>query len=153
VLYDTTRPFRLAFESRFERTTLIFPRAALLRRIGAVEPFIGRRIEGSVGVAGMLWPLVRELPLHLDTIPAAMRERVADNLLDLIATALLSDIGQASVSAGMTVVRAKLWIETHLGEALSAERIAGECGLSVRHLNRLFEREGTSLMRYVWTVV
>jgi transcriptional regulator GlxA family with amidase domain len=50
----------------------------------------------------------------------------------------------------MTLVRAKLWIETHLGEALSAERIAGACRLSARHLNRLFEREGTSLMRYVW---
>jgi AraC family transcriptional regulator, positive regulator of tynA and feaB len=150
VLYDTTRPFRLAFDTRFERTTLIFPRAALLRRIGAAEHFIGRRIDGTVGVAGMLWPLVRELPSHFDTVPAAMRERVADNLLDLIATALLSARGGAALSPGMTLVRAKLWIETHLGEALSAERIAGECRLSVRHLNRLFEREGTSLMRYVW---
>ena len=41
-------------------------------------------------------------------------------------------------------------IEGHLGEALSAERIAAECRLSARHLNRLFEREGTSLMRHVW---
>lgn len=150
VLYDTTRPFRLAFDSRFERTTLIFPRPALLRRLGAAEPFIGRRIDGTRGVSGLLLPFVRELPAHLDTVPVTVRERVADNLLDLIATAQLSDIGQASVSVGMTLVRAKLWIETHLCEALSAERIAGECGLSVRHLNRLFEREGTSLMRYVW---
>lgn len=29
-----------------------------------------------------------ELPAHLDAIPAAARERLADNLLDLIATAL-----------------------------------------------------------------
>jgi transcriptional regulator GlxA family with amidase domain len=94
--------------------------------------------------------LVRELPAHLDTVPTAARERVADNLLDLIVTALLSNGDQAALSPGMTLVRAKLWIETHIGEALSADRIAGECRLSVRHLNRLFEREGTSLMRYVW---
>lgn len=150
VLYDMTRPLRLAFESRFQRTTLIFPRPALLRRLGAAEPFIGRRIDGTTGVSSLLLPFVRELPAQLDTIPVTIRERVADNLLDLIATALLSDIGQASVSAGMTLVRAKLWIETHLGEELSAESIAGECGLSIRHLNRMFEREGTSLMRYVW---
>ena len=150
VLYDVTRPSRLAFNRSFVRTTLAFPRSALMRRLGRAEHFIGRRIDGSTGVGGMLWRLLRELPSRVVTIPAAARERVADNLLDLIATALLSDIGQASVSAGMTLVRAKLWIETHLGEALSAERIAEECRISVRHLNRLFEREGTSLMRYVW---
>jgi len=150
VLYDMSRPFRLALSSSFARTTLIFPRAALLRRVGAAEHFIGRSIDGTTGVGGLLSPLVRELPTRLDSIPAAARERLADNLLDLIATALLSDGRPAALSPRMTLVRAKLWIETHLGEALSAERIAVQCRLSVRHLNRRFEREGTSLMRYVW---
>jgi AraC family transcriptional regulator, positive regulator of tynA and feaB len=50
----------------------------------------------------------------------------------------------------MTSVRAKLWIETHLREPLAAELIAAACRLSVRYLNRLFEREETSLMHYVW---
>jgi AraC family transcriptional regulator, positive regulator of tynA and feaB len=149
VLYDMTRPFQLTFSGSFVRTTLIFPRPALLRRVGAAERFIGRSIDGTLGVGSMLSPLVRKLPSRLDTIPHSARERVADNLLDLIATALLSSEG-APLSTGMTLVRAKLWIETHLGEVLSAERIAGGCGLSARHLNRLFEREGTSLMRYVW---
>jgi AraC-like DNA-binding protein len=150
VLYDMTRPFRLIFSGSFVRTTLIFPRAALLRRVGAAERFIGRSIDGTVGVGGMLSPLVRELPSRLHTIPVSVRARVANNLLDLIATALLADAEGALLSTGMTLVRAKAWIETHLGESLSAERIAGACRLSTRHLNRLFEREGTSLMRYVW---
>ena len=150
VLYDMTRPFRLTFAGSFVRTTLIFPRTALLRRLGAAERFIGRSIDGTVGVGGMLSALVRELPSRLDTIRVSARERLADNLLDLIATALLSDCEGAPPSTGMTLVRAKLWIEAHLGEALSAERIAGGCRLSARHLYRLFEREGTSLMRYVW---
>ena len=98
----------------------------------------------------MLSPLLRELPSRLDTIPGSVRERLADNLLDLIATALLSEVEGAPLSTGMTLVRAKLWIETHLGEALCAESIAGACRLSARHLNCLFEGEGTSLMRYVW---
>jgi AraC family transcriptional regulator, positive regulator of tynA and feaB len=91
-----------------------------------------------------------ELPTRLDSVPVGVRERADDNLLDLIATALLSNCGQTALPAGMTLVRVSLWIERHLGEALSAERIAAECQLSARHLNRLFEREGTSLMRYVW---
>src|SRR6516225_12255735 len=99
VLYDMTRPFRLIFSGSFVRTTLIFPRAALLRRLGGAERFIGRRIDGSAGVGGILSPLVRELPSRLDTIPGSVRERLADNLLDLIATALLSDEG-APLSTG-----------------------------------------------------
>jgi AraC family transcriptional regulator, positive regulator of tynA and feaB len=150
VLYDMTRPFRLTFYNTFVRTTLLFPRSALLRRLGAAEYFIGRSIDGTTGVGGMLSLLLRELPSRLDTAPSATRERLAANLLDLITTALLSDREGAPPSAGMTLARAKLWIETHLGEALSAERVAGGCRLSARHLNRLFEREGTSLMRYVW---
>jgi AraC-like DNA-binding protein len=150
VLYDMTRPFRLAFSGNFVRTTLIFPRAALRRRLGAAERFIGRSIDGTMGVGGMLSPLVRELPSRLDTVPVAVRERVAENLLDLIATAFLSQGEGAPLSTEMTLVRVKLWIETHLSEGLSAERIAGVCRISARHLSRLFEREGTSPMRYVW---
>ena len=100
VLYDVTRPSRLAFYSGFVRTTLAFPRSALMRRLGRAEHFIGRPIDGSTGVGGILWRLLRELPSRVATIPAAVQERVADNLLDLIATALFSDIGKASVSAG-----------------------------------------------------
>ena len=35
-------------------------------------------------------------------------------------------------------------------EDLSGERIAAANGVSVRHVNRLFAGEGTSLMHYVW---
>jgi AraC family transcriptional regulator, positive regulator of tynA and feaB len=79
-----------------------------------------------------------------------LRPRVAENVIDLIATALLSGVDDTQVSAEMTHVRVKFWIETHLAEDLSGERIAAVCGISVRHLNRLFGREETSLMHYVW---
>jgi transcriptional regulator GlxA family with amidase domain len=38
----------------------------------------------------------------------------------------------------------------HLTEKLSGDEVARQCGLSVRHLNRLFAGEQTSLMHYVW---
>jgi hypothetical protein len=37
-----TRPFRLTFSGTFVRTTLMFPRAALLHRLGAAERFLRR---------------------------------------------------------------------------------------------------------------
>jgi AraC-like DNA-binding protein len=147
-LLDMTRPWRIGINAGFAQTVPMFPRSALLRRLGAVEPYIGRRIDGATGVGGMLSPLLRAMPAHLDTIPATARERVADNVLDLMATAL-SQV-ERPLPAATTLVRVKLWIETHLGERLTAERIAAACRSSARQLNRLFEREGTSLMHYVW---
>ncbi|MCI0745969.1 MAG: helix-turn-helix domain-containing protein [Verrucomicrobia subdivision 3 bacterium] len=149
-LLDGTRPFKLTYEGNFAQIVLQMPRAALLHRLGATENFTATRIDGNVGVGGVLSPMLRVLPLHLAEIPDATRERIAGNVLDLMATALLANGEEARVPARMTLVRAKAWIEMHLSEELSAECIAARCNLSVRHINRLFAREGTSLMYYVW---
>jgi AraC-like DNA-binding protein len=144
------RPLRLGFDGDFARTTLTFPRSSLQQRIGRLDDFIGRPLEGTRGIGGLLSPLLRKLPCRLNAMSATTRERIADNLLDMIATALVSISERPSLPPAMTLARVKLWIERHLGEELSAEDIAAGCGLSSRHLNRLFSREGTSLMQFVW---
>jgi AraC family transcriptional regulator, positive regulator of tynA and feaB len=149
-LTDSTRPFQLDFDDQFALTVLRFPREQLLRRVGPPERFIAGRINGREGFAGLLSPMLQNLSSQLRNIPADSLGRIAENALDLIATTLLAGNGEASLSRGMTHVRVKFWIETHLAEDLSGDRIAGACGLSVRHLNRLFAREGASLMHYVW---
>lgn len=149
-LAESARPFRTIFDGDFSSTVLRVPRSAMLQRLGAPERFTAMTIDGSAGVGALISPLLRELPRHLDAIPAVARGRFADNLLDLIATAFLATNDSAQLTARMTLTRAKLCIETHLGEELSAELIAARCSCSVRHLNRLFEREGTSLMHHVW---
>jgi AraC-like DNA-binding protein len=149
-LHDSVRPFSLRFDDDVVQTVLQIPRAALLTQIGPSECFTAIRIDGDTGVGGVLSPTLAGLPTHVPAICMETRARRAGNLLDIIATALLSHGPPASLAAEKTLTRIKLWIETKLGEQLSAEYIAASCRLSVRHLNRLFEREGTSLMRYVW---
>lgn len=149
-LTDSTKPFQLDFDDQFALTVLRFPREQLLRRVGPPERFIASRINGREGFAGLLSPMLQNLSGHLRNIPADSLARVSENTLDLIATALLAGNGEPPLSTAMTHVRVKFWIETHLSEKLSGERIAFACGLSVRHLNRLFAREGTSLMHHVW---
>jgi AraC-like DNA-binding protein len=150
-LHDSTRPWQLAFDGDFFQTVLQLPRAALLRRLGPSEDLVALRVDGTTGLGGMLSQMLRELPRWLDAVPASACARLGENLLDLIATALLAQGERVPPpSAQMTLSRAKLWIEMHLAEDLSAEHIASKCGVSSRHLSRLFERQETSLMRYVW---
>jgi len=149
-LSDRTRPYTFSADGDFSHTVIMIPRDLLVGRVGSAERFTAVRIDGGKGFGGLLSPMLLRLPAQFAAIRADAQPRVAANVLDLIATALLSGSGETQVSAEMTHVRTKFWIEMHLGESLSGERIAAACGVSVRHLNRLFAREGTSLMQYVW---
>jgi AraC family transcriptional regulator, positive regulator of tynA and feaB len=150
VLSDSVRPFSLSVDDDYSVSLLQIPRQMLSHRVGAAERFTAIRVDGTNGIGGMLSPMLREVPLRLAAVPEAARVRIADNLLDLVAAALLSTGDGASLSARLTLTRVKFWIETHLAEKLSGTQIAGGCQLSERHLNRLFKSEGTSVMRYVW---
>lgn len=149
-LTDRTRYYQFTGVGEFSQTLLMVPRDLLLRRVGSVERFTSVRIDGQKSLGGLLSPMLRNFPARLSAIPADLHARIAENILDLIATALLAEHEEAQSSAQMTYVRVKFWIETHLAEELSAERIAAACGVSVRHLNRLFARDDTSLMQHVW---
>jgi AraC-like DNA-binding protein len=149
-LHDSARPFCRTFEGKVSQIVLQMPRAALQTRLGAAECFTAIRVGGETGIGSILSSMLGGLPAHLPAISAETRERLAGNLIEIIATTLLAHGTPVSVSAERTLTRVKLWVEIHLGEEISAERIASSCGLSCRHLNRLFEREGSSPMHYVW---
>jgi AraC-like DNA-binding protein len=148
--FDSTRPHTLTFDGNFSQHVLHMCRPSLMQCLGRSEPFTAMRIDGRTGIGGLLSPFLRELPRVLPRFPAGIHERVSENLLNLAATALLSIGNTTPTSAAQTLARVKLWIEAHLGERLSSERIAAGCKISVRHLNRLFSAEGTSLMAHVW---
>jgi AraC family transcriptional regulator, positive regulator of tynA and feaB len=148
-LLDRSRPYQYTCNGDFSQIVLMMRRDLLSPRIGSAAPFTATRIDGTKDIGGLLSPMLRQLPALVFSMSDVVRERVAQNIIDLIASALLSHGERARVSSGMTLVRVKFWIETHLDGALSAERIAAECKVTARHLNRLFAREGISLMQYV----
>jgi AraC-like DNA-binding protein len=149
-LTDRTHHYQIACDGDVAQTVLMIPRDLLLQRVGPMERFMSLKVDGRNGFGGLLSPMLQSLPNQLSAIVDDAQPRVAENVLDLIATALLSQGDEPPRSAQMTYVRAKFWIETHLTEELSGEIIAAACGVSVRHLNRLFMRDGVSLMQHVW---
>jgi AraC-like DNA-binding protein len=150
VFSDSSRPYVIDFIGNYSSSVLRIPRPMLRQRIGAPECLAAFRVDGASGLGAMITSMLRDLPHLLSNIPKGVHERVADNIVDLIAAALLSAGESAPLSATLTLTRVKFWIETHLPESLSGEEIAHRCNLSLRHLNRLFEGEDISLMQYVW---
>ena len=149
-LTDRTHHYQQAMDGDIAQTVLMIPRDLLLPRIGPVERFTSVRVDGRKGFGGLLSPMLQDLPGQLSGIADDAQPRIVENVLDLIATSLLSQGDGTHRSAQMAFVRVKFWIETHLTEELSADRIAAACGVSVRHLSRLFLRDGTSPMTHVW---
>jgi AraC-like DNA-binding protein len=150
VLTDRTRPYRVTADTDFAQTVLMIPRQSLIDRIGSPEAFTAIKVDAGKGFGRMLSLALQTLPAHLNEIPRQAIPRVAENILDLVATAFLIDGGRPLHSPRMTYVRIKFWIERHLGDNLTGERVAAASGISLRHLNRLFSHDGTSLMRHIW---
>ena len=150
VFSDSSRPYAIDFVGTFSAGGCA-SRGRCCRDVRRTRMFHRVACGPHERAGAMVASMLRELPTLLPTIPKTVHERVADNIVDLIAAALLSAGEGAPLSAQLTLTRVKFWIETHLAARLSGEEIARYCGLSLRHLNRFFEGEGTSLMHYVWT--
>jgi AraC-like DNA-binding protein len=85
--------------------------------------------------------------IHEDAMPELMRHTSA--LLGL-AFAAEGFVPPETKSRLAALERIKRFVELHLSNpSLGSQFVAEGTGLSPRYINRLFEREGTSLMRYV----
>jgi AraC-binding-like domain len=122
VFFDSSRPYAIDFIDNFSAGVLRIPRSMLLQRIGVPECFTALRVDHASGLGARVASMLRDLPAQLPTIPKTVHERVADNIVDLIAAALLSTGVGAPRSARLTLTRVKFWIETHLAENFQARR-------------------------------
>ena len=98
------------------------------------------------------------LSTALDEAPSkqpAEANRIANHLLDLLSLALTAGpeaggAGRKTAYSTSMLRRIQETIEQQLDdEGRSPERIAAAHHISVRYINKLFEREGTSLARWI----
>ena len=90
VFSDSSRPYVIDFIGNYSSSVLRIPRPMLRQRIGAPECLTAFRVDGASGLGAMVTSILRDLPHLLSNIPTAVHERVANNIVDLIAAALLS---------------------------------------------------------------
>lgn len=139
--YDSTRPYRLRFDDRFEQFVVQVPRRALPRRAladavaVALPPTAGTRLVSQFlgGLAAMR---------DADPAGAAL---LKPHAIGLLATSLQIAAGSPPTGAttpGLDLERINLFLRRSVVDpALSAERVAAACHLSRRSLFRLFEEE------------
>ncbi len=152
VVYDTTRPYEIAFDRPQRVLVLTIPRHRLRLRTGEMARTTARRIRDE-SAAMLLGPMLTRLSSA--GLPRSRRgaDFLADGVL-AVAEAVFVDAaegGDVRVSAQQALMaRIAAYIEANLDEPnLSPRAIAGAHHISMRYLYKLFEAEGTTVSRWV----
>jgi AraC-like DNA-binding protein len=153
--YDSTRPYTLNFDARFEQLVLHMPREAMVRRIGRTELWTARRIEAASPVGSLVLPFVRRTASIVADVAPATASRLSETCLSLVTAALgerLGGITEGGTSGRTALIfRAKAIIESHLHDhALNTEKVAELVGISPRYLQDLFHADGTTASDWIW---
>ncbi|MEP6720305.1 MAG: helix-turn-helix domain-containing protein [Variovorax sp.] len=152
---ESQRPYKLRFDDAFKIITIKLPREAVSHRAASIHRITAR----SLAEAGQLCPIVfaylMSFAEQAPRLEASALEKVSRNFTDLLGCALdeviLGSPLPLSEYRGAALMRVKNFLERHLGECeLDAVLVSSALQLSPRYINKLFEAEGTSLVRYIW---
>jgi AraC-like DNA-binding protein len=153
-IYDCRRPYTISFPEENEMFFLMFPCDRLRLPPAAVDQVLATRVSSSESTGSLVAPFLRQLVGNLEQAGDSVNRRLAENVLDLLATLFGERAGGQPTDP--EVVRRSLllavcgWIDEPLSEpGLDPEAIARANHVSVRYLHKLFHDQGTSVARWV----
>ena len=150
LLLDPDIPFSEVFLQPTHMAVFWLPRERLRERglpfrlQGLVVPEMGT--PESMAMRDQVLSILRRSPLSMPDLGA----RMGQHLLDMMDIMIGHHRGNRSTEA--LVHKAKLYLIRHLGDAeIDASSIGRALGLSSNYLNRLFRREGKTMMSWLWS--
>ncbi len=150
-VYDTGRPYELVFERDFEMLVLVAPRRRLATRAPGLDHLTALAIPGDRGSGALTSSLLRGLdPRTTRRGPEAVY--LSDAAVDLVAACLagLSSARAPEPAAETVVVAAQRYIDDHLSDpSLCTAEVAAAAHVSLRYLQKLFERRGTTVTGWI----
>jgi AraC family transcriptional activator of tynA and feaB len=150
MLQDAGRPMEVEF---LELSTSLFvnvPRAALQARMGGSA--LSAAVSTKVPIVGLAAEFLTQLAARAGTLDDAVRSRLSEQALDLIALAMSSGNGTPALSSprASALFRLKMAIDARLSDpGLKPASAAAAAGISVRYANGLLAEENSSVERYI----
>ncbi|WP_172328444.1 helix-turn-helix domain-containing protein [Mangrovicoccus sp. HB161399] len=154
LIYDSAAPFVYDWDCNYTGFWMRLPRTLLTNRLPNAGTMTARTVSVTSAMGRLVGGLVQEahgLDLCADS-PAA--RRVASSLVDLIAAAFETHGGVAPEGVDRHVNlldKAKSYILANLEDGtLDCDRMVQDLGVSRRTLSRVFAREETTAVRWMW---
>lgn len=153
-IYDTSRPYAMTFDGPYRQLVLMLPRTQLRLPDNKIRGITARRVPGSHGVGALLSAFLRQLASQLDELEGQGSVRLADNIVDLLATVYAEELDLATPGAAANrrplLLSIMSYVERHLAEPdLNPSRIAAAHYISTRYLHKLFHEESTTVAGWV----
>jgi len=153
-VYDTNRPYTLAFEQDFRTLVLMFPHDALDLPVDSVAQLTAVRMAGDVGLGRMISPFMVQLAENLEALSGSTGHRLAYNAVDLIATMFENELSirrqPIPGTHGDMLAGIRKYIEAELGDpGLSPAGIAAAHFISTRHLHSVFHEADTTVSSWI----
>jgi AraC family transcriptional activator of tynA and feaB len=126
------------------------PRYRLEGRLAAPVEVMAQRVDGRHGLGRLTSTLFQSTYDEVEQVSPPHALRVSNVLLDLLSLSVDTQDQGEKRRSNTVLRRVQNFIEAHLSDpGLSLAMIAERQGVSVRYLNRLFEREGISTARWI----
>jgi len=154
-IYDTDRPYTLAFDSDFRCLVVMFPQSMVDLPREAVGRLTATRIAGDEGLTRMVGPFLTHLAKNLDRLSGHAGVRLLHNTLDLVTTVLHSELdargGESHANHRATRVQEiRAYIDEHLSDPdLSPAGIAAVNFISTRHLHGIFKDQDVTVSAWI----
>jgi len=133
---------------------LKIPSAILRARISCPERLATLQFDASRSVGALFVDTLRLAFARIDELDEAGRTLIGKHLIDLLAMAVESDdrvlVGHSSSVRNAHLHRCEHFIRAHLDDIkLTPQVVADGCGISVRYLHQIFERQGITVCAYI----
>lgn len=154
ILYPTTLPYLYGFTREMRQVQVDIDAGRLFG--GGRLPRLQAPLKFEAGLRSgrLLASTLRETMLHFMDEPLAEQAQDAASQVQTLMEALLtlgSPAARINQSAAVRLLRAEAFIDAHLGEPeLDATAVAKQMAMSVRNLDRLFERNGCTATQWIW---
>lgn len=154
-IYDSTRPYTLAFDAPFQQLVVHLPRARFTQHLGETRDFTAVPISTAEADGAIASAYIRQLAQGIERLEPQAGERLAGIGIDLVSACLsrrraLS--APAKAGRAMLVERVRALVEQHLANPdLDTARLAQAVHVSERYLQQAFRDEGNTVSALIRT--
>lgn len=156
VMYDTTRPYELHFESTGHEVIVVrLPRVELQPHVVNLHDLTATTVPGTCAAGNLLLTMIDTLHRDIDRLHPSSAIGVSEGITSIIAAGLRSLPGantqRPTQLSAYHVARVKAFVMERLRDPeLSISAIAAAMRMSADHLSRLFRGEPVPLSRWIW---
>lgn len=154
VIFDSAQPFTCYFPDGDDQIVFAIPHKLFELHVPAVEKYLSQTLQNSAPMTRLLGSLIQEI-WDMDKQVMSYENSLLTPILDIVNTAFSAqfnnNLSLCKSHHDELITRTKAYLLNNLDNRdLTLEKIAESIHVSSRTLNRIFSKEGITVMHWLW---